>query len=178
MKLYAMRHGQTDWNDLHRVQGQTDVPLNAEGLRQAEEAARKLARVRIARIYTSELVRARQTAQIVADRQQGFCPCMPVGCLNEQNFGRFEGISTSDKDLLQMKSKLCRRFEGGGESYFEVAARVYPFLRWLKTQPEDSVLLVTHNGILRVIASYFLNLENDEFVAYGMDNCEVRTFEL
>lgn len=179
MKVYVMRHGQTDWNGQHRVQGQTNVPLNDTGRLEAQKAALRLADVALGHVYCSELLRARETAEIVSGGQRhGGVACVPVACLNEQHFGRFEGVDSRDAELQRMRGKLCRRYEGGGESYFDVAARVYPFLDWLKTQSDDKVLLVTHNGILRVIANYFLDFENDEFVSFGMDNCEVRCFEL
>ena len=66
MHIYLMRHGQTDWNIVHRMQGRSDIPLNATGLKQARTAAHGMDKLPIDRILTSPLRRARQTAQAVA----------------------------------------------------------------------------------------------------------------
>ena len=69
MRLYIVRHGETDWNRIHRVQGRTDIPLNDYGRRLARETAEGMKEVRIDLGYTSPLLRAKETAQIIlADR--------------------------------------------------------------------------------------------------------------
>ena len=67
-KLYAVRHGETQWNAENRVCGRTDLPLTPAGLRQAAHTAELLAGLPIERIYSSPMLRARQTAQAAADR--------------------------------------------------------------------------------------------------------------
>ena len=67
--IYLIRHGETDWNQDKRIQGQTDIPLNARGRRQAEALAGRLSTVSLEMIYTSDLTRARETAEIIAARQ-------------------------------------------------------------------------------------------------------------
>lgn len=82
--LFA-RHGETDWNLWRRVQGSTDTALNESGVRQAEKLGEKLKGEGIARIFTSEMQRARETAQIVASRLQ--IPVEPRAGLQELNLG-------------------------------------------------------------------------------------------
>ena len=67
MKLFLTRHGQTDWNIAGRYQGQSDTPLNETGLRQAAQIAKRLSKETIHAIYTSDLSRAANTAQSIAD---------------------------------------------------------------------------------------------------------------
>lgn len=63
--IYLIRHGETDWNVERKIQGQTDIPLNSNGKQQAEEAANEIANLKIDRIISSDLSRAKETAEII-----------------------------------------------------------------------------------------------------------------
>ena len=104
--------------------------------------------------------------------------CQTDDRLIEMDFGRMEGARRDDPAYLAEKRKLFTRYPGG-ESYFQTAARVYSFLDELKRSGEDgNILVLTHNGICRVAATYFLDMTEEEFVSYSMKNCEVRSFTL
>src|SRR5262245_65615545 len=90
-ELLLTRHGETDWNREHRVQGHTDVPLNENGREQARALAERLVDVPLAAIYASDLARARETAEIVA-RRLGLGVVLDPG-LREKNFGSWEGLT-------------------------------------------------------------------------------------
>ena len=75
-----------------------------------------------------------------------------------------------------MKQKFLYRFDGG-ESMFQLAQRIYNLLDELKAQPDKTFILVAHNGIARVIHSYFYEMENDEYAKFGIKNCEVREYD-
>jgi len=175
MTIYLTRHGETDWNRKDLILGRTDIPLNENGLRQAERLAEELADVRLDAIYTSPLQRALVMAETVAAKHPG---CRLEVCENliEMNFGKYEGGERFDTEYQQEKRNYFKRYEGG-ESYMDIAARVYPFIEQLKKNNED-VLMVTHNGICRVICNYFHGMENEEFAKFAMRNCEVRTFQV
>lgn len=175
MKIYLTRHGETLWNQEDRVQGMTDVPLNDRGRRQAAELAERMAGVHLDVVYTSQLQRAMVTGRAVADRHEG-CRFEVRECLNEMNFGKYEGCVRTDAEYQEEKRKYFKRYEGG-ESYLDVAARVYPFIEQLKARGEDA-LVVAHNGICRVFTSHFVPMDNEEFATYALGNCEVLTFEL
>lgn len=179
MKLYLARHGETDWNRQNRVLGRTDIPLNQTGLQQAETIAECLAGRTISLIYTSPLSRAVMTGRIIAARQDAKCVCAARDCLIEQDFGVFEGADRGNTHYQREKRLFFKRYENG-ESYLDVAARVYPFLDHLAAERQTSgdVLIVTHGGICRIITSYFKDMDNEEFAAFTMKNCEVREFEL
>jgi alpha-ribazole phosphatase/probable phosphoglycerate mutase len=91
MKIYLIRHGQTDWNIAGRIQGSHDIPLNETGLRQAEHLAEAMDTRPVTRIFSSTLVRAKETAEKIGERQK-----VEV-CLMEQlievEFGKWEGLT-------------------------------------------------------------------------------------
>lgn len=176
MRLLLTRHGETDWNQENRVLGRTDEPLNEKGRRQAEELAEALAGVRLHAVYASPLRRAAVIGERIAG-DHGLT-CQIDARLIEMDFGSLEGCLRDDPAYLAEKRRLFAKYPGG-ESYFQVAARVYPFLEELKRKHGDeTVLAVTHNGICRVIASYFVDLSEDAFLSFAMRNCEVREFTL
>lgn len=168
--IYVVRHGETEWNAANKVLGRTDIPLNSKGIKQAHESAGSLRDVRIDVFLCSPLTRARQTADIISDE---------IGIrykiddrLIEQDFGAFEGVDRFDKGYQAAKREYFIRYPGG-ESYFDMAARVYSLIKEL-----DGVnaLLVTHGGICRIIRSYFKDMGNEEFVQFSQGNCEVRIY--
>ena len=94
-----------------------------------------------------------------------FCTAMPAG------------VSRSDENYQSAKRNFAVRYPGG-ESYFDVAARVYPFLKELKElHPDDTVLIVTHAGTCRVICSFFEELNNKSLTTYTIPNCGYRIYE-
>ncbi|MCD7838086.1 MAG: histidine phosphatase family protein [Clostridiales bacterium] len=178
MKLYLVRHGETDWNRANKVLGRTDIPLNETGRRQAKQLAERLSGIPLNLIYTSPLSRAVQTGQTIAEKQLT-CGCRAESRLIEQDFGVFEGVPRDDPSYQAEKRNYFRRYPGG-ESYFDVVARVYPFLYQMRdTAGEDKkVLIVTHGGICRIITNYFQEMSNEEFASFTMRNCEIREFTL
>ena len=176
MKLLLTRHGETNWNQENRVLGRTDEPLNERGTAQAKELAEALRGASIQAVYTSPLKRAGVIGEMVAE-DHGLT-CQVDDRLIEMDFGRMEGSRRDDEGYLLEKRRFFARYPGG-ESYLEVAARVYPFLADLKrAHPDETVLVVTHNGICRVIATYFADMTEEEFLSFSMKNCEVRAFDL
>ena len=171
MKIYIMRHGETAWNAENRILGSTDMPLNEKGRAQAREAAEKMKDIRFDVIFTSCLSRSMETGLAVAAFQD--CPVIHEPCLNEHDFGEFEGKDRGSEFYQSEKRKCFKRYPGG-ESFLDVAARVYPFIRNLLSDPDmqdKTVLVTSHGGICRVITSYFRDMENEEFVSFAMPNC-------
>ena len=175
-RIVLIRHGETDWNAENLVLGRTDMPLNSIGKMQAAECAKRVAKnAGISVIYTSPLTRAVETAEAVA--AQTGCEIRTDGRLIEHNFGIFEGVPRDDPDYQAAKREYFARYPGG-ESFLDVAARAYEFLAFLKeAHPDDTVAVVTHGGVGRVITSYFQDMSNEEFVSFTMKNCEFRIFE-
>jgi alpha-ribazole phosphatase len=148
-ELWLVRHGQTDWNVEGRYQGQADMPLNSTGIAQAWALAEKLAGKPFSAIFSSTLQRARQTAQILANRLG--LPLHLDGRLAEIHQGDWEGMLvqeiatnyTSAWDQHNVNPANTRA--PGGESVAEVAARMRAAADDIAhLYPEGHVLVVSH----------------------------------
>jgi probable phosphoglycerate mutase len=146
------------------------MPLDQNGLKQARELAQTMKGLEIDEFLCSPLLRTRQTADAISE-------VIGIGYtiddrLIEQDFGEFEGVNRFDEDYQAAKRKFFVRFPGG-ESYFDMASRVYPLI---KEKEGKNVLLVTHGGICRIIRSFFADMGNEEFVRFAQGNCELRMY--
>ena len=157
MKRFCLvRHGQTDWNLEGRYQGQSDVPLNQIGRAEAQSLARRLIGQSFAAIYTSDLKRARETAEIIAKVLH--LPVTPEPRLREINQGDWEGqfvevIKAHYAELWRQRTIDPASFRpSGGESVAEVAERVHAAVRNIAhLYPTRSVLIVSHGLALATI---------------------------
>jgi Fructose-2,6-bisphosphatase len=175
MKLYVTRHGETEWNREDRILGTTDIPLNEKGIRQAESIAAELPQ-EIDLIIASPLMRAARTAGIIAEKNE--IELIYDNRLTEMNFGIYEGIDRSNATYQAEKRKFFSRYPEG-ESFLKVAQRVYNLLdEILEKYPDRTILIVTHNGICRVINTYFSDVENEDFAAFSLKNCELKSYEV
>ncbi|MDD6352346.1 MAG: histidine phosphatase family protein [Lachnospiraceae bacterium] len=180
-KLYFVRHGQTVWNVENKICGATDSPLTELGHEQARETGRVLkerldkGEIHIDQILTSPLSRAKDTAEEIS-KITGL-PLKVEPRLIEQNFGRWEGTPRNGLDFMKAKEGFADHF-GGGESMLQVAQRIYNLIDELKGKPDRTYLLVAHNGIARIVESYFRDLTNQEFAAFGIKNAEIRQYDL
>lgn len=147
MLLYLVRHGETDWNRQHRIQGLTDIPLNDTGRDQARRAGRLLARRDWDAVVSSPLQRAHETATIIAD-ELGLPAPTTDDQLVERNYGEAEGLDFDE---------LNRRFPEdapvpGRERRSAVRKRAMAaLLRIAAAHPEESVLVVAHGGLIRAV---------------------------
>ncbi len=178
MKLYLIRHGETDWNRRRLVLGRTDIPLNEAGRCQAKDAARALQDTRFAAIYASPLSRAFETAQTIAAANRHPCGIQTAECLVEQNYGTYEATDWLAPVFQETRKRYTERMPGG-ESLLDLIARVHPFLQQLEQQygPEDNVLVVTHNSICGIIWQYYENKDMQWLSTFVMDNCAVHVLD-
>ncbi len=174
-KLYFTRHGQTVWNVENKICGATDSYLTDLGHSQAKELGEKIVAEGFAidEILCSPLVRAHDTAKHIADATG--LPLTVEPRLKEQNFGRYEGTPRNGEEFKGAKSHFVDSYDGG-ETMLKLAARVYNLLDEVKTS-EKTYLLVAHNGIARIVESYFTDMTNEEFGAFGIKNCEIKVYE-
>jgi probable phosphoglycerate mutase len=153
--LFLARHGETDWNLAGRWQGHTDVPLNAAGRSQAGALAERLRGEGIATVGTSDLSRARHTAEIVAAALRVPVAHVDPG-LREQRFGWFEGLTPRECEERypeEWARYVADRHAGppGGESRAAVLERVVRAVQGAAAQLAGPVLLVTHGGAIRTL---------------------------
>ena len=155
-RLIVVRHGETAWNVDTRIQGHLDIPLNATGLWQARQLGDALAGEAISAIYTSDLLRARWTAQAVADATGAALVDEPG--LRERAFGSFQGRTFAEVETEHPEQ--ARRWRqrdpdyapDGGESLRVLRERVVDTTHRLAARhPGELVLLVTHGGVLAVL---------------------------
>ena len=109
--LYILRHGKTDWNAAHKLQGKTDIPLNEEGREMAYAAAKECADIHFDVCYSSPLIRAKETAQIVLAGRD--IPIITDVRLEEMGFGTYEGIENSfDTTIFRQRPESLKEEAG------------------------------------------------------------------
>jgi probable phosphoglycerate mutase len=153
--LLLARHGETDWNVAGRWQGHTDVPLNATGRAQAAALAERLRTLGVAAVASSDLSRARHTAEIVAGAL-GLGVALVDPDLREQRFGRFEGLTPRECEARypeEWARYVADRHAGppGGESRAALLARVVRAVEGAASQLPGPALLVSHGGAIRAL---------------------------
>ncbi|MBR2803395.1 histidine phosphatase family protein [Candidatus Saccharibacteria bacterium] len=150
MKIYLVRHGETEWNRLHKRQGRTDIPLNETGIKQAEELHDKLKDFEFDVCYSSPLSRARQTAEIVVS---GRSEIIYDDRLMERSFGTLEGTDPATWNLEDDWSVKLNVRKKGMEPVRDLLARGRKILDTIIQDNKDDakILIVAHNGILRAI---------------------------
>lgn len=153
--LLIARHGETDWNAAGRWQGHTDVPLNATGRAQAAALAERLRSEGIAAVASSDLSRARTTAEIVAGAL-GLPVAFADPDLREQRYGRFEGLTPAECEVRYPEDwsrYVASPHAGppGGESRADLVARVVRAVQAAATRLSAPTLLVSHGGAIRAL---------------------------
>jgi probable phosphoglycerate mutase len=155
-RIIAVRHGETAWNVDTRIQGHLDIPLNDTGLWQARQLARALANEPVAAIYTSDLQRARATAQAVADSTSA--PLTPERDLRERSFGALEGRTFAEVEIdlpelaLRWRKRDPHFAPEGGESLTLLRERIaHTVHRLAARHPGEQVVLVAHGGVLDML---------------------------
>lgn len=183
MKFYIIRHGQTNWNKKGKIQGKTDIELNEEGIKQAEEAKRILKDYPIDMIVSSTLKRARKTAEIINEAKN--VPIIFKEALEERGFGEFEGKTQQEFQDEIWNSEILANYNlnkqyKGVETIQDLCDRVWNLIEDLKEEYYDkNILLVTHGGVTRAINGYFNGAnENGILEDLNLHNCEIRTFEI
>ena len=155
-RICLVRHGETEWNAERRIQGQIDIGLNETGLRQAEAAGRWLKMAGIIALYSSDLKRARVTAEMIGE-SLGLEPILAPE-LRERRYGIFEGLTYAEAQSRYPESYAA--FEGrdpdcnfeSGETLHELFARVTrKLLAIAALHPGQNVALVSHGGVLDII---------------------------
>ena len=187
MKIYIVRHGQTDWNKARRIQGQVDIPLNEFGRHLARETARGLRDVRFDACFTSPLSRAKETAQIILAGRD--VPVIDEPRLEEMSFGVYEGKCCAG-DNWELPENFHRFFDGpdryeapeGGESFGQVRDRTGAFLEELARRPEyadGQILLATHGAALAGLLCYIRRAPLADYWGVGVHkNCAVTEVEV
>lgn len=175
--VYFVRHGQTIWNVENKICGATDIALTEKGHQQAIELGKEILRqeVKADEILYSPLMRAADTAKHISEITG--IPARVEPRLVEQNFGKYESTPRNGKEFQEAKKQFVSRYEGG-ESMLHLAQRIYNLLDEIKEEADRrTYILVAHNGIARVVNSYFYEMTNEEYAAFGVKNCEILKYD-
>ena len=180
-KLYLIRHGETDYNNALRFQGQTDIPLNQKGIEQAEKAADFFRDIPLQAIYTSTLIRAKTTAEIIAGVKG--MEVQETDALREMSFGIWENMNSKDiqkkyaKEWKDFFASPARTTIPQGESMLAVQKRAYPTVQEiLDRYPEGDVAFVAHGGIIRVLMCTMLGLDLNRAWHLHVGNASITCF--
>lgn len=158
-RFYIVRHGETEWNQQGRLQGQQDSPLTEAGIRQAVERSQTFRDIEFADAFSSDLFRTQRTAELLtADRQLAI---KTTQLLRERSFGTFEGAtyavwqtelqkSLEEREALSEEGKFQHKHAPDIESDEEISTRMLTFIRQTAVAyPDQNVLVVAHGGIMR-----------------------------
>ena len=176
-KVYFVRHGQTFWNVENKICGATDIALTPIGHEQAIQTGKAILSAGICfdEILSSPLIRASETARHISEMTG--VPMRLDERLTEQNFGKYESTARDGAEFQKAKEHFADRYDGG-ESMLHHAQRIYNLLDEIRSDPDKKTyLLVAHNGIARVVESYFRSMTNREYAAFGIKNCAILTYE-
>jgi broad specificity phosphatase PhoE len=184
IKFILVRHGETEWNRVRRIQGSaSDTPLSETGKRQAECLALRLKDEKIQAIYSSPLQRALDTAQAIAHYHQLAVTSLPS--LKEIDVGELEGVLSAE--LRQRFDELiCRNDDNqewvklpGGESVSDVQKRAWETVKSIAAQhSEGTVVVVTHYFVIMAIVCQILNLPLCQIVRLRLSTGSISAFTL
>ncbi len=180
--VYLIRHGSVVGAEMRRFVGHLDVPLSAQGEGEIERLAARLARVPLAGVYASDLLRARQSAELIA-RPHGVTPHLEPA-LREMAMGRWEGLTAGEiqaREPEAFREWMARVGEfpfPEGESVPDLVARAWPvFERIVAAHAGKRVVIVAHGGTNRAILCRALGLPLDRLLVFGQDYAALSLLE-
>lgn len=172
--LILVRHGESLWNRTGKYQGQQDIGLSSEGVRQAERLAEFFSSWRFEAIYASDLARARDTAAAIAKRHA--LPVIMDARLREYAFGTWEGLTREEIEFRYAELFAKRKQDintpiPGGETGAQVQARAMEWLRETTAAHIGTVLAVSHSGTIRTLIAGILDTDITKCHRLRIANC-------
>jgi alpha-ribazole phosphatase len=176
MRLILIRHGETDWNATLRYQGHANIPLNQQGRQQARQASARLAHYGATALYTSDILRAAETAEIVGGALG--LPPRSMPDLREIDVGQWEGLTPEElyrrfpEHMAAFNRDPARTVRLGGESYAQLQERALVALNAIHAaHPGDEIVLaVSHGGTIRALLCHIIGLDLAHFGRLWLDN--------
>ncbi len=180
MKIYIVRHGETEENIKKTYYGDIDCELTEKGIKQAELVGEKLKHINFDKVFCSEKKRAKETLKKIYEGEG----VKVDSRLNERNFGIFEG-----KNYKQLQDSFKLEYDTwtndwkehsieNGESFIEVYNRVKSFMEELKKESVENILICTHGGIIRTIYTYILEGSLDNYWRFNSKNADLSIIKL
>ena len=177
MRIFLLRHGETDWNLQGRCQGSTDLDLNERGKQQARDVAAYLSSERIDAVYSSDLKRALHTAEIV--RQSHGLKVTVDSDFRELNHGAFEGLTFSDirasypDFLMKWRSEPAQLIIPGGERLVDVEERAWKGIERIVQvhSMNETVVVVSHNFPILAILCRITGTPLNDYRSFRVEPC-------
>ncbi len=182
-RLCIVRHGETDWNAGKRIQGQIDVPLSALGHAQARATGNALRDEGFAALYSSDLIRAHQTAEATAHLAR--LPLRLDAGLRERHYGIFQGLTYAEAEqrhpaeYARHKARDPRFAPAGGESLLDFTARLAAaFDAIVRRHAGEAVAIFTHGGVLDILHRQADGRPLDAPRDFAIPNCGINWIEV
>jgi broad specificity phosphatase PhoE len=178
MKLIVVRHGETEENAARVVQGHLPGHLNEKGKDQAKEIAQKLKDKHFDQAWSSDLQRSVDTAEYIME----FHPEIKLQltpAIREVKYGDLQGKGIGEINWGAIEGASIDKQYPGGESYREMSERVYKFINGLLAEfPDQSILIVTHGGPMRLIKSAYEKIPLDNIQNRDIANTAIFDYEI
>ncbi len=176
-RIYLCRHGETEYNRKHVLQGQKDVELNERGDEQAEKLAERLEEKDIDAVYSSDLKRASRTAEKIAEKTGA--PHIEDERLRERSYGDFEGRHRSSRyEQIEEADELDEWKPEGGEDVHDVRARASELLDEIESDyPDGEIVMVAHGWVNRALLTYLLGADEGRSHSIKQANTAVNVLE-
>ena len=179
MKLFFIRHGQTDWNVKGKIQGSCDIELNDTGIIQAEELSNKVLenKYKFSKIYSSPQRRAVRTAEILSRATN--VEYISIEGLEEINLGEWEGLSwaeVKEKYPIEYEKWYANRRYAKppkGESYQDMVQRVLTSIHKIVNENCDNAVIVTHSAVIMCIQCYLTNTPFEKMTKFKTNNTSI-----
>ena len=177
MKIYVVRHGQTDWNVLKLCQGQINIPLNEKGIEQAKITKEKLENEKIDLIITSPLDRAKNTAKIINEDRD--LQVIEDERLVERDLGEYERAKIDSFDHKGFWDYNCNYKYKKAENIRDFCYRIKEAMEEYKEKYKGkNILLSTHGGVTMAMYIYFNGVPEDDLRSHQLENCEFVCYEI
>lgn len=179
MKIYYVRHGQTDWNLARKMQGgETERDLNETGIKQAEETKKQLENIQYDIVIRSPMNRAKQTAEIINEERN--VPIIIDERMRERKLGELEGKEISTEMEKKIWNYDLNYQIPGGENIRDFEKRILEFFEEIKQKYSDkTALIVAHGGVAKIIKSHFYGMPKSRNLSeIQTKNCEIIEIEI
>ncbi len=166
--IYIVRHGETTWNVKRKMQGHKDSPLTKKGIEQAKDIKKELDNIHFYRVFSSDLLRAKKTAEIIALEKK--LAVTTTKALRERSFGKYEGTTVKEMQSLitKLKKSLKKKFSyemiDDVENNEQLLLRLIPFLREVAIAYKGkNILVVSHGGVMKLLLIHFGSASYDNY---------------
>ncbi len=176
--IYIVHHGSTAWSEVRRLQGWAHLPLSEKGVAEVQALATALAPIHFSAIYSSSLMSAVETAEILQDNMGSYIPIISMDAFRNEFHGELEGASRESckanpnaqfYGTLSASEEIFFAYGPGGESKADVARRAIPVLKEIAQEhPGENVIIVAHGGLFKVLNFYMGHYDHHTFsIPYG-----------